>query len=74
MIARNGLELLHICKENNYKLSDFAINYEIENRGITKEQVIDEMRTVLHVMQESTSSCSTKRDIFSKWINWWRCL
>lgn len=60
MIARNGLELLHICTENNYKLSDFAINYEIENRGITKEQVIDEMRTVLHVMQESASAAQEK--------------
>ncbi len=60
MIARNGLELLHICKEKNYKLSDFAINYEMENRGITKEQVIDEMRTVLHVMQESASAAQQK--------------
>lgn len=60
MIARNGLELLHICTENNYKLSDFAINYEIENRGVTKEQIIDEMRTVLHVMQESASAAQEK--------------
>ncbi len=64
MIARTGVDLLNICKENNFKLSDFAINYEMEQRDITKEQVLDEMRSVLHVMQQSASEAQEK-EVFS---------
>ncbi|SHK56551.1 L-serine ammonia-lyase [Clostridium cavendishii DSM 21758] len=64
MIARTGVDLLNICKENNFKLSDFAINYEMEQRDITKEQVFDEMRSVLHVMQQSASEAQEK-EVFS---------
>lgn len=64
MIARTGSELLHICTENNYKLSDFAINFEMEQRGIPREQIITEMKIVLKVMTESANEAQ-ERQVFS---------
>lgn len=64
MIVRTGNELLHICKENNYKLSDFAIKFEMEQREITRDQVISEMKSVLKVMIESSNEAQEK-EVFS---------
>ena len=33
-IARSGEELLKICQEENISLSEYAIRYEIEDKGI----------------------------------------
>lgn len=53
MFAKNGVELLEICAKNNWSLADFAINYEIANNKVSREDVIENMRKVLEVMKES---------------------
>lgn len=51
MFAKDGAELLKICEENNWSLADFAINYEISNNKLSREDVIDNMKKVLDVMK-----------------------
>ena len=34
-IARSGEELLRICQEENISLSEYAIRYEMEDKGIS---------------------------------------
>ena len=51
MIARNGAELLKICRENNFSLAEYAIQYEMESKNCTREDVIKGMEKVLQVMK-----------------------
>lgn len=61
MIARNGEELLKLCSEKNWKLSDYAINFEMENNECSKQDVIEKMRRHLNVMKKSaTEACEQK--------------
>ena len=55
MLARNGAELLEICKENNFSLAEYAIQYEMESKNCTREDVIKGMEKVLHVMKEAAN-------------------
>lgn len=55
MLARNGAELLEICKENNFSLAEYAIQYEMESKSCTREDVIKGMEKVLHVMKEAAN-------------------
>ena len=64
MFAKNGEELLKICDENNWLLSDYAINYEIENSGLSREQVLENTLKILHVMREGANEGQEKK-IFS---------
>lgn len=50
MLAKNGEELLEICEKYNISLSEYAIRCEVEEKGFTREEVIDKMRKNLHVM------------------------
>ncbi|GIM29424.1 L-serine dehydratase, iron-sulfur-dependent subunit alpha [Clostridium polyendosporum] len=61
MIARNGEELLKLCSEKNWKLSDYAINLEIEYNECSQQDVIEKMRRHLNVMKNSaTEACEEK--------------
>ena len=64
MFARNGEELIRICKENNISLCEYAILHEIENKGSTREKIIENMKLVLNVMKDSTSK-GQESEIFS---------
>ena len=43
MIARSGAELLEICKENNFSLAEYAIEYDMESKNCTIDYVIKGM-------------------------------
>ena len=55
MIARNGEELLKICKEENISLSEYAIRSEMEKSGASREDVIKKMKMTLKVMIDSAT-------------------
>lgn len=61
MLARNGAELLEICKENNFSLAEYAIQYEMESKNCTREDVIKGMEKVLHVMKEAANEGQEKK-------------
>ena len=44
MIARTGVELLEICEKYNISLSEYAIRCEVEEKGLTRDEVIEKMR------------------------------
>lgn len=64
MFAKNGKELLEICIENNWKLSEYAINYEITNNGLSRETIIENMYKALAVMKEC-SEVGQETEVFS---------
>ena len=51
LIARNGEELLKICKEENISLSEYAIRYEMETKDISREKLFIKMGKTLEVMK-----------------------
>ena len=55
MIAKTGEELLEICEKENISLSEYAIRCEVEEKGLTREEVIDRMRKNLHVMKNAAN-------------------
>ncbi|MDU2994026.1 MAG: L-serine ammonia-lyase, iron-sulfur-dependent, subunit alpha, partial [Clostridium sp.] len=59
-IARSGEELLKICQEENISLSEYAIRYEIEDKGISREELFEKMRKNLHVMITSANEGKEK--------------
>ena len=63
-IARSGEELLKICKEENISLSEYAIRQEIENRGATREELIERMRRNLEVMK-SAALGGMEKEVYS---------
>ncbi|HAT4157673.1 L-serine ammonia-lyase, iron-sulfur-dependent, subunit alpha [Clostridium perfringens] len=64
MIARNGAELLEICKENNFSLAEYAIQYEMESKNCTREDVIKGMEKVLQVMKEAANE-GQEKEVYS---------
>ncbi|WP_283718304.1 L-serine ammonia-lyase, iron-sulfur-dependent, subunit alpha [Clostridium perfringens] len=60
MIARSGAELLEICRENNFSLAEYAIQYEMESKNCTREDVIKGMEKVLQVMKEAANEWQEK--------------
>lgn len=61
MYARNGEELLKICKDNNFSLAEYAIQYEMENKSCSREDVLNNMKKVLQVMKESANEGQEKQ-------------
>lgn len=51
LIARNGKELLKICKEENISLSEYAIRYEMETKDIGREDLFVKMGKTLKAMK-----------------------
>lgn len=41
MLAKTGEELLEICEKYNIPLSEYAIRCEVEEKGLTREEVIE---------------------------------
>ncbi len=64
MLARTGEELLKICKENNISLSEYAIRCEVEEKGLTREEVIEKMRKNLNVMIAAAKE-GTEKEVYS---------
>lgn len=51
LLAKNGEELLKICKEENISLSEYAITYEMENKEISREDLFVKMEKTLEAMR-----------------------
>jgi len=64
MLARTGAELLEICEKHNILLSEYAIRCEIEEKGSTREQVIEKMRKNLNVMKAAAEE-GTQKEVYS---------
>ena len=50
MLARTGIELLELCEKHNISLSEYAIRCEVEEKGLTRDKVIEMMKKNLKVM------------------------
>lgn len=61
MFARNGEELLKICTEKNWSLADYAINYEIENSTLTREEIILNGHKILEAMRDGANEGQEKK-------------
>ena len=61
IVARSGEELLKICEEENISLSEYAIRLEMEDKGLTREQVFEKMAKNLEVMREGANEGREKK-------------
>lgn len=64
MLARTGAELLEICEKYNISLSEYAIRCEVEEKGLTREEVIEKMRKNLKVMKAAAEE-GTQKEVYS---------
>lgn len=55
MNIKNGKELLKICKEQNITIGEFAIRQEMDESGMSFEEVYEKMLENLRVMEFSTA-------------------
>ncbi len=61
IVARSGEELLKICEKENISLSEYAIRLEMEDKGLTREQVFEKMAKNLEVMREGANEGREKK-------------
>lgn len=59
-IARSGEELIKICEENSISLSEYAIRREMEDRDLSREEVISKMKNILDVMRSGATEAREK--------------
>lgn len=64
MIARTGVELLEICEKHNISLSEYAIRCEIEESGLSRNEVIEKMRKNLKVMISAANE-GMEKEVYS---------
>ena len=55
MLARSGEELLRICEEENISLSEYAIRIEMQDKGLSREEVYEKMSKNLKVMKDGAT-------------------
>lgn len=63
-IAKSGLELMEICKEYNISLSEYAIAREVEDKGITREDLFAHMQLTLDAMREG-ATLGREKEVYS---------
>jgi L-serine dehydratase len=49
-VFKNANELAALCKEHNVPISEIAVRYEMEVKGITREQIEHRIKTILAAM------------------------
>lgn len=64
MIAKSGIELLEICDKHNISLSEYAIRCEMEEKGLTRDEVIEKMRKNLKVMISAANE-GMEKEVYS---------
>lgn len=64
MLARSGKELLEICEKERISLGEYAIRFEMEDKGLSREEVIEKMRKNLEVMKSGATEGRDKK-VFS---------
>ncbi|KOA19631.1 L-serine dehydratase, alpha chain [Clostridium homopropionicum DSM 5847] len=55
MFVDSGEALIEICNKQNISIWEYTLNYEIENSGLSKNEVLEKMKNTLSVMQNSSS-------------------
>jgi L-serine dehydratase len=64
MIAKTGEELLEVCKKYHISLSEYAIRFEVEEKGLTRDEVIEKMRKNLKVMISAANE-GMEKEVYS---------
>lgn len=64
MFPKTVDEIREICRIENINLGEIALRHEIEESGKTREEIREEIKKVLEVMESSATECK-KRIIFS---------
>ncbi|MBU3110121.1 L-serine ammonia-lyase, iron-sulfur-dependent, subunit alpha [Clostridium lacusfryxellense] len=64
MIAKSASELIEICKTENIKLSEYAINLEMEQKDNTREELYQHMKETLDVMRQGALS-GREKEVYS---------
>lgn len=64
MIAKSASELVEICKSENIKLSEYAINREIEEKGTSRQELFSLMKETLDVMKNAATD-GREREVYS---------
>ena len=54
-VAKSAQEMIEICKENNISLSEYAIQREMADRGVSREAIIAQMQITLDAMREGAT-------------------
>ena len=63
-LAKSGAELIQICKENHITLSEYAVAREMEDKGLSREQLISHMKKTLEVMREA-ATLGREKEVYS---------
>ncbi|MGV8983245.1 L-serine ammonia-lyase, iron-sulfur-dependent, subunit alpha [Clostridium sp.] len=53
MFVNKGIELIKTCEEKNMTISEYTIMREIEESGLSRQEVIEKMRKNLNIMREA---------------------
>ena len=64
MLARTGVELLEICEKHSISLSEYAIRCEVEEKGLTRDEVVEKMRENLKVMISAANE-GMEKEVYS---------
>ncbi|MBU3130923.1 L-serine ammonia-lyase, iron-sulfur-dependent, subunit alpha [Clostridium gasigenes] len=64
MIAKSASQLIEICKTENIKLSEYAINREIEEKGTSRAELFSHMKETLDVMRKGATD-GRERKVYS---------
>lgn len=60
MFVSTGVELIDVCKKENIPIWEYTIQSEMEKSELSREEVIEKMRSNLHVMLSSSSIAQEK--------------
>lgn len=60
MFVSTGVELIDACKKDNIPIWEYTIRAEMAKSEISREEVIEKMRSNLHVMMSSSSIAQEK--------------
>ena len=63
-VAKSGEELIKICEENSIPLSEYAIIREMEDRDVTREEVLEKMKKTLDAMRNGATE-GREREVYS---------
>ncbi|MCF0148530.1 MAG: L-serine ammonia-lyase, iron-sulfur-dependent, subunit alpha [Clostridium sp.] len=63
-VAKSGEELIKICEENSISLSEYAIRREMEDREVSREEVLNKMHKTLEVMRTGATE-ARKKEVYS---------
>lgn len=63
-LAKFGYELVEICKEKNIPISEYAIQMEMENAQLSREDVIHKMQNNLEAMRDAANE-GREKEVYS---------